>query len=99
MGVGVLPVRYLGIPLSSKKLSAGDCDILIQKNSGRIDSWLSKHLITFAGRLQLISSVLYSIQMYWTSVFILPKRLSKSNKFSRCATWEEIRNKKTKVEW
>ena len=29
--------------------------------------------LSFAGRLQLLSSVLYNIQMYWCSMFIIPK--------------------------
>ena len=38
----------------------------------RIQSWTSRSL-SYAGRLQLISSVLYSIQLYWCSLFIIPK--------------------------
>ena len=34
--------------------------------------WTSRSL-SFAGRLQLLSSVLYNIQMYWCSMFIIPK--------------------------
>jgi hypothetical protein len=60
MREGSLTVRYLGFPLISKKLSAGDCELLIQKISGRVKSWLSKNL-TFAGRLQLLSYVLCNI--------------------------------------
>ncbi|GKV25846.1 hypothetical protein SLEP1_g35229 [Rubroshorea leprosula] len=40
----------------------------------RINSWSSKYL-SFAGRLQLISSVLQGITNFWCSVFILPKRV------------------------
>jgi hypothetical protein len=39
-----LPVRYLGVPLISKKLSATNCSILIEKVSGRNNSWISKKL-------------------------------------------------------
>jgi hypothetical protein len=35
-------------------------------------------VLSFAGRLQLIQSVLYSIQMYWSSIFILPKKVIKA---------------------
>jgi hypothetical protein len=56
MPEGVLPVRYLGVPLITKHMSAADCDCLITKVSSRIDSWLVRKL-SFAGRLQLLSSV------------------------------------------
>jgi hypothetical protein len=70
----VLLVRYLGVPLISKRLSAADCDSLISKISPKIDSWLVRKL-SFAGRLQLLSSVLVSLQMFWARVFILPKKV------------------------
>ena len=38
----------------------------------RIQAWTSRSL-SFAGRLQLLSSVLYNNQMYWCSMFIIPK--------------------------
>ncbi|GJT76141.1 RNA-directed DNA polymerase, eukaryota, reverse transcriptase zinc-binding domain protein [Tanacetum coccineum] len=42
-----LPVKYLGVPLTSKRIGVKNC--------------------------QLIASVLESIHMYWTSVFLLPQ--------------------------
>ena len=42
----------------------------------KIHNWTSK-VLSFAGRLQLIQAVLYSIQVYWTLVFILPKSIIK----------------------
>jgi hypothetical protein len=57
MPEGSLPVRYLGVPLITKRLSAVDCDALVAKIVGCIDSWLVRHL-SFAVRLQLISSIL-----------------------------------------
>uniref|UniRef100_A0A2N9IBN2 Reverse transcriptase domain-containing protein n=1 Tax=Fagus sylvatica TaxID=28930 RepID=A0A2N9IBN2_FAGSY len=74
---GNLPVRYLGMPLISGKLTYKDCQPLIDKIVGRIHTWSAKHL-SFAGRLQLIQSILYSIQMYWSSIFILPKKVIKA---------------------
>ena len=70
--MGSLPVKYLGVPLISTKLSHLDCLPLMDKMIARIQSWTSRSL-SFAGRLQLISSVLYSIQTYWCSMFIIPK--------------------------
>jgi hypothetical protein len=84
MKEGKLPVRYLGVPLISNKLSSLDCEALLEKISSQINSWMAKHL-SFAGRLQLLSSVLYIIQIYWLNIFILPKKVIKAidKKFNR----------------
>ncbi|GAA0165148.1 hypothetical protein LIER_20624 [Lithospermum erythrorhizon] len=39
ISVGCLPVRYLGIPLTTKQLKAQDCRVLIDKISHKIDRW------------------------------------------------------------
>ncbi|GKC32324.1 RNA-directed DNA polymerase, eukaryota, reverse transcriptase zinc-binding domain protein [Tanacetum coccineum] len=49
-----------------------DCYILFDKIKRRIEDWRNKDL-SFAGRMQLISSVLCSLNVYWDSIFILPK--------------------------
>ncbi|GKA05135.1 RNA-directed DNA polymerase, eukaryota, reverse transcriptase zinc-binding domain protein [Tanacetum coccineum] len=64
-------IRYLGVPLLAKKLGVGDCQILIDKVEERINNWRNKNL-SYAGRIQLIASVLASMQMYWASVYLLP---------------------------
>lgn len=72
-----LPVRYLGVPLIARKLSALGCKALLERITARINSWASKKL-SFAGRFQLLSSVMFSIQVYWSSMFILPKKIIKT---------------------
>ncbi|KAJ0615163.1 putative RNA-directed DNA polymerase [Helianthus annuus] len=71
---GSLPVKYLGVPLIASRLLYKDCQILIEMLENRIMHWRNK-LLSFAGRLQLISSVLSSLHIYWSSVFMLPKRV------------------------
>ncbi|KAJ0561377.1 putative RNA-directed DNA polymerase [Helianthus annuus] len=73
---GHLPVKYLSVPLISSRLLYKDCQILVEKMENRITYWGNKFL-SFAGRLQLIRSVLSSMHVYWASVFILPKRITK----------------------
>jgi hypothetical protein len=63
MQEGSLPVRYLGVPLITKRLSAVDCECLVNRITSRMDTWLNKHL-SFASRLQLLSSVLFSLQIF-----------------------------------
>ncbi|KAK4398316.1 hypothetical protein Sango_1307100 [Sesamum angolense] len=73
---GFLPVRYLGVPLISSRLKIADCKPLIDKLDSRIAGW--SHLnLSFAGRAQLIQSVLSTLHSYWASVFILPKGIIK----------------------
>jgi hypothetical protein len=84
MSEGSFPVHYLGVPLTTKRLTATDCEMLVSKITARIDSWVVRKL-SFAGRLQLISSILYSLQVYWSRIFILPKKVIKliEQKFNR----------------
>ncbi|KAL3519687.1 hypothetical protein ACH5RR_017836 [Cinchona calisaya] len=60
MRLGVLPVRYLGIPLISSRLTIVDCNPLIDKIRARVLGWSSKTL-TYGGRLQLVKSVFTSL--------------------------------------
>jgi hypothetical protein len=100
MPEGSLPVRYLGVPLITKRLSAMDCDALVAKIAGRIDSWLVRHL-SFARRLQLISSILFSLQVFWARVFILPKKVIRliEQKFNRFLWSGKDTKAKAKVAW
>ncbi|XP_020272207.1 uncharacterized protein LOC109847386 [Asparagus officinalis] len=68
---GVLPVRYLGMPLISKRLSYLDCSPLINKVFDQFQSWQKKKTLSYAGRLQLIKIVILGIQIFWTSNYVL----------------------------
>ncbi|KAL9662560.1 hypothetical protein QQ045_027393 [Rhodiola kirilowii] len=69
-----LPVRYLGIPLTSKAISAQDCRSLIDRITGRIHLWSNRYL-SRAGRRLLIQSVLHSVVFFWARMCILPKKV------------------------
>ncbi|GKC30569.1 hypothetical protein Tco_1037863 [Tanacetum coccineum] len=73
--VGSLPIRYLGVPLISTRMYKEHCSSLVDKVKKRLQDWKNKSL-SFAGRLQLLKSVIGSIQVYWSFVFILPKSVS-----------------------
>lgn len=68
---GILPMRYLGLPLTTKKLSLLNCEPLLQKIKSKLSLWTTKYL-SFAGRLQLLSSVIIGIINFWCAAFILP---------------------------
>lgn len=72
-----LPVRYLGgFPLTSKKLSMSDCQPFIERVRGKQQAWTVKHL-SYAGRVQLLKSVIAGLINFRSSVFILPKKCIK----------------------
>ncbi|KAL0386411.1 UNVERIFIED_CONTAM: Retrovirus-related Pol polyprotein from transposon TNT 1-94 [Sesamum latifolium] len=71
-----LPLRYLGLPLLASRLPIADCQPILQKIDGRIKGW-DGVLLSFAGRVQLIKSVLSALQIYWAMAFILPKHVIK----------------------
>lgn len=76
MKEGMLPFKYLGVPLSSQKLSVMQCKPLVQKILAKINCWATKFL-SYAGRLQLIKSVIFGIQVFWSQIFILPQKVVK----------------------
>ncbi|XP_022014981.1 uncharacterized protein LOC110914501 [Helianthus annuus] len=73
---GKLPIKYLGVPLLASRLMIKDCKVLVERVVKRINDWKNRFL-SFAGRLQLVISVLSSIHVYWASVFILPTSIIK----------------------
>lgn len=73
---GTLPVKYLGLPLITGKLTVRDCNPLIIRICNHIDFWASKCL-NHAGRLQLLKVILFGIQAYWSSHLYLPKHVLK----------------------
>ena len=99
--MGSLPIKYLGVPLLSTNLTAADCKILIDNLMAQIKSWTNRFL-SFAGRLQLIHSVLSNMQNYWANLFILPKRsIKQMEKLIRSFLWSGIEHRHTgaKVAW
>jgi len=99
--VGKLPVRYLGLPLVSKRLTASDCLPLIEQLRKKIEAWTSRFL-SFAGRLNLISSTLWSICNFWMAAFRLPRAcIREIDKLCSAFLWSgtELSSNKAKVSW
>lgn len=77
--LGELPFKYLGVPLSTKKLTILQCQPFIDKIVARISSWTSKKLSTASRvRVQLVQSVLFGVQAYWSQLFLLPVKVVKA---------------------
>lgn len=52
-------------------LGKANCVSLMDCITARVLSW-TQHFLSFAGRLQLIRSILHAIQAYWASIFTIP---------------------------
>ncbi|GJW64567.1 RNA-directed DNA polymerase, eukaryota, reverse transcriptase zinc-binding domain protein [Tanacetum coccineum] len=99
--IGSLPVSYLGVPLITKHLTFTDCKVLIDKVKIKVNDWKNK-MLSYAGRLQLIASILSSMQVYRASVFMLPKSVVNDiNKLLKGFLWcqGELSKGKAKVAW
>ncbi|XP_056695389.1 uncharacterized protein [Spinacia oleracea] len=98
---GSFPFRYLGVPLTTRKLPFTDCKPLIDRTVARIKSWTSKFL-SYAGRLQLVKSVLFGIQLYWCQIFVMPKKVMKEiQRICRCFLWSgtDAESRKASISW
>jgi hypothetical protein len=69
---GEMPFRYLGIPMSSRKLLNKDWSVVEERFQKKLSSWKGKLLLS-GGRLVLINSVLSSFPMFLMSFFKIPK--------------------------
>ena len=98
---GTLPIRYLGLPLMSRKLKISEYAPLTNRLSACFHSWSAK-LLSFTGHLQLLKTVIFGIVNFWTSAFILPKGCIKSIE-SLCSRflWSGSLEKKgiAKISW
>ncbi|KAL2230718.1 UNVERIFIED_CONTAM: hypothetical protein Sindi_1666200 [Sesamum indicum] len=97
---GALPMRFLGLPLISSRLTIADCCPLLLKIDKRIAGWEGT-TISYAGRVQIIKSVLIALSLYWASAFILPKKvINEIEKRLRAFLWKGTTNSGyAKVAW
>lgn len=99
--IGELPVKYLGMPLITTRLTKRDCNPLLETTRNKIKNWAAKPL-SFIGQLTLIKANLVSTQVYWCSLFILPRSVYKVigglfRNFLWSGTFDN--HKKVKVAW
>ncbi|XP_062099266.1 uncharacterized protein LOC133805147 [Humulus lupulus] len=90
---GSFPLKYLGVPMRPTKWKHEECDIIIQKFKLQLHTWASRHL-SFAGRIQLIHSILFGLRNYWMIIFVLPQSIIKEvQKLCRGFLWGVNGNK------
>ncbi|PNX74719.1 ribonuclease H, partial [Trifolium pratense] len=98
---GTLPFRYLGIPMTSKKLAIHNETGLIDKIVGSITHWSSK-LLSYTGRIQLLNSVIFDMTNYWLQCLPLPKGvIKKINSICHTFLWTGSieKSRKAPVAW
>ena len=66
------PIKYLGLPLTVRRLRKADFQPLLDKATSKLAGWHGRHL-TQAGRICLTISVLSSLPVYLLSVLKAPK--------------------------
>ncbi|KAL0289337.1 UNVERIFIED_CONTAM: hypothetical protein Sangu_2619800 [Sesamum angustifolium] len=93
---GEMPVRYLGIPLAAQRLSVRDYSPLVDQIANNISRWAAKSL-SFAGRLELIRSVIQGVECFWLQIFPLPAAVvEKIHRLCRNFLWN---SKRAPVAW
>lgn len=99
---GELHVRYLGLPLMIQAMRKQDYLPLLEKIRGRINTWTSQFL-SYAGRLQLIKSVLMSIVNFFFGLlsWISVKCLKEIEQLCSSFLWTGPEQKTTgaKIAW
>ncbi|KAL0402454.1 UNVERIFIED_CONTAM: hypothetical protein Slati_4275300 [Sesamum latifolium] len=85
---GPLPIKYLGIPLVSSRLTNAGCSTLVQKLDSRLAGWNNLNL-SFAARAQLIKSIFYTVcyPLASTSFYNCPLAYVTSRQVQDCKAW------------
>ncbi|XP_074314781.1 uncharacterized protein LOC141650580 [Silene latifolia] len=73
---GVLPFKYLVVPIQAGRLTKHDCNILVERIVAKIRG-IGARKLSYAGRIILINSVFNTLHNYWCSIFLLPKCIIK----------------------
>ena len=73
-----MSVKYLGVSLVIRHFLAHDYTPLVARITKKVRHWATKFL-SYAGRLQLIQSVLFNVQHYCRHFILLKSVLQKIN--------------------
>ena len=68
---GRFPFRYLGIPVAASRLTIEQFNPLITKISDYVSAWAGA-TPSYAGRSELIRSVLQGVECFWLSILPIP---------------------------
>lgn len=74
--IRTLPFIYLGVPIFKGKPKTCYFHPVVDKIKSKLDSWKAS-LMTFAGRIQLVKSVVQSMLIYSITIYSWPVSLIK----------------------
>ncbi|XP_012841203.1 PREDICTED: uncharacterized protein LOC105961520 [Erythranthe guttata] len=84
---GVFPFRYLGIPLAASKVRVLNYQPLLDKIEQAIGAWTCQTL-SYAGRLEILKTVVQGMCCYWLSIFLIPHAIIESiEKLCKTIVW------------
>ncbi|CAL5434764.1 unnamed protein product [Camellia sinensis] len=95
------PIKYLGLPLGASPHRKVFWKPVLDKIKLRLAGW-KRRLLSFAGRLTLIKSVLSSLPVYYLSLFKIPEGIAKEiEKLQASFLWGgvELKRKVHLVRW
>ncbi|GAA0160294.1 reverse transcriptase [Lithospermum erythrorhizon] len=106
ISIGALPVRYLGVPLTTWQLRASDCRRLIDNIKNKIDQWKHRH-VSYAGRVTLINCLVWyhellgSMSISAQCLFLPIEVCNEIEKHVRAFLWSgsNLNKYKSKVAW
>ncbi|GFZ12802.1 hypothetical protein Acr_23g0011870 [Actinidia rufa] len=99
--LGSFSFKYLGIPVAASRLTIAQFSPLIDKILGYVSAWAGGSL-SYAGRTELIRSVLQGVECYWLTILpILAGVRKKITQLCRNFLWSgrATVNKKPLVAW
>jgi hypothetical protein len=70
----VLPIKYLGVPISTSRLHVRDWLLLEEKHKKKLVTWMGSTM-SIARRTTLINSSLTNTFIYHMFMYLLPKTL------------------------
>ena len=80
--VGQFPMKYLGVPVSDRKLLISDLEFMVAKIRKRLGAWQP---VSSGGRKILIDSCLSSIVTYIMGFYLLPEGIHKDADMARAS--------------
>ena len=96
------PVKYLGLPLTVKRLKRIHFQPLEDKIAAQLTPWMGKH-VAAPGRMVLVKSVITAIAIYYMTALNLPVEVVKKiDALRRAYLWagcDKVTGGKCKVNW